>query len=32
MSEAQAYAWFKLARWPETGGKPYCPECGALRC
>ena len=32
MREATAYKLFRLARWPETDGKPYCPDCGNLRC
>ena len=30
MSEDQAYAWFKLARWASTGGEPTCPQCGCI--
>lgn len=32
MREATAYKLFRLTRWPETDGKPYCPDCGNLRC
>ncbi|BDA85463.1 hypothetical protein Sa4125_30050 [Aureimonas sp. SA4125] len=32
ITEAKAYAWFKQARWFKTEGKPYCPDCGTLRC
>ena len=27
--EASAYAVLKLMRWPQTGGQPLCPKCGA---
>lgn len=30
MREDTAYSWFKKARWPETGGEPYCPRCGCV--
>jgi hypothetical protein len=30
MTEEQAYRWFRRARWPETGGEPWCPRCGLL--
>lgn len=32
MQERTAYDWFCKARWPETGGKAYCPACGTLHC
>lgn len=28
MSEAEAFETFKALRWPSTGGKPVCPDCG----
>lgn len=30
MSEERAYAKFCRIRWPDTKGKPVCPECGCL--
>ena len=31
MHEDTAYAEFRRARWPETGGKPdHCPRCGVV--
>lgn len=30
MGESRAYAKFKKLRWPETNGKPVCPDCGVL--
>jgi transposase-like protein len=30
MTDGEAEATFKLVRWPETDGKPVCPECGGL--
>jgi hypothetical protein len=30
MSEDDAYAKFKLLRWPDTAGEPVCPACGGL--
>lgn len=32
MREDTAYRRFKEMRWPESGGKPYCPACGNTRC
>ena len=28
LSENEAHAIMRLARWPETDGEPICPECG----
>ena len=28
--EEDAYQWFKVARWPSSGGEPTCPECGCI--
>jgi hypothetical protein len=28
MSEEEAYAKFKMLRWPDTAGQPVCPACG----
>lgn len=28
LSEGQAYAMFRMARWPDTEGEPVCPRCG----
>jgi hypothetical protein len=30
MSDAEAEAMFCKVRWPETDGKPVCPNCGGL--
>jgi transposase-like protein len=30
MSDADAEAMFCKVRWPETEGKPVCPNCGGL--
>ncbi|WP_279356309.1 IS1595 family transposase [Methylobacterium indicum] len=30
MSDDQAWTTFKLIRWAETKGEPYCPRCGCL--
>jgi transposase-like protein len=30
MSDAEVEATFRLVRWPNTDGKPVCPECGGL--
>lgn len=30
MSESRAYSKFKKLRWPDTDGKPVCPDCGVL--
>lgn len=30
MSQAQAYAMFRMARWPGTDGEPVCPKCGVV--
>jgi predicted kinase len=31
-ARGKAYDWFKKMRWLQTGGVPYCPKCGTLRC
>lgn len=31
MTEDEAYEAFLKMRWPDTGGKPICPHCGAGR-
>jgi hypothetical protein len=28
LSEGEAYAMFRMSRWPETDGEAVCPECG----
>lgn len=28
MTDDQIFDEMKMIRWPETGGKPVCPECG----
>lgn len=28
MSDEEAFAAFKLIRWSDNGGEPYCPRCG----
>ncbi|MDB5405613.1 MAG: family transposase [Rhodospirillales bacterium] len=30
MSEEEARTAFKLIRWSDNDGKPYCPECGCV--
>jgi transposase-like protein len=30
MSDAEVETAFRKVRWPETDGKPVCPECGGL--
>lgn len=30
MSDDQAWTTFKLIRWAETNGAPFCPRCGCL--
>jgi transposase-like protein len=30
MTDAEAEALFRAVRWPDTEGKPVCPECGGL--
>ena len=31
MREDTAFKAFCRARWPETGGNPYCPRCGCTK-
>lgn len=30
MSDSEAFEAFKLIRWDDNGGEPYCPQCGCL--
>lgn len=30
LSPGQAYAMFRMARWPDTEGVPVCPKCGVI--
>ena len=30
MSDAEAETMFCQLRWPDTQGKPICPDCGGL--
>jgi transposase-like protein len=32
MTDAEAEAFFKRLRWPETNGEPYCSKCGCTTC
>jgi transposase-like protein len=32
LTEKDAYNLFVKLRWHDNDGKPYCPECGSLRC
>lgn len=29
LSQGQAYAMFRMARWPDSDGEPLCPNCGS---
>ena len=30
MSDDEAFQAFKLIRWSDNGGEPYCPKCGCV--
>lgn len=30
LSQGEAYAMFRMARWPDTEGIPVCPNCGVV--
>jgi len=32
MSDGEVEAVFLRLRWPETDGKPVCPDCGCTAC
>ena len=32
MSDGEAETVFLRLRWPETDGKPVCPDCGCTIC
>ncbi len=32
MSDSGVEAVFLRLRWPETDGKPVCPDCGCTTC
>ena len=32
MTDLEAEAVFAQIRWPDTGGRPVCPDCGGDTC